>query len=1014
MANQSGSSEGGGSAAEVRRLKAELERLRAYKVMAEQNLQEMGFNLQAALDQGWVSKRAEVRRRRLERKKAAEAAKWAKTNEDEAWIRKERKKLGLPVRDPTPTPSEAAYLERVADAAREQTEERLRNRIRRLSHQLLIAAAIGKQWQEVTMADHSGHFVPGGFDPSVPLRHRPFDARSETSLSTTEAMARSFRNWANKEKRNRFRSRSHTPETVVVSSRTTGPEDSPSGSGSDSSFTDDDAPPPGGPGIAGPKALRAVIYDPPSDEDDIIDAGEELGGLADLDFDDVSDEVMATAFAMLATAEHTKGEGDWADTLADNVLNILLGEKPNTPPSSLSSDSDSDSDAGPPPAPLHWNLDTDTESSDTDSQITLQEEIKQALKSFQFSPDLRKHGNEKRQKRHNNKRGRRGRASGKNKASKTQTEILQGVNKAIKHHSKQKQPHQQVTPKGSPKKLTEKTPAPDPEPKPKYTTKTTQIESKLPQEVEAATELAKQQKRQLKQKLKQKLKLKQKQQKEKQQKEKQQKEKQQKEKQPPPPNEDPTVPPNKLDSDGDKGPSHRAPHKPAAPRQSVYDPTWWRVNHTDPYDGPWAGAVLPPKQRTTQIETGFVTWEEQETRFPRLDDRLQLFYVPSAVIFKHLTVYSHVWDPLDRTVTEPKTTRNPLVLGPVTVHSLARWNTSLYGVEYSRDPVRQPDNPPVEDKKRSLPSATLSKPKEAATKKTTTMGVTAWNNNNNNNNQGGGGIGKGKKKKKKTVAFATGVKAKMAVPTDETPIASVHYPLKSPATSISKPYPDGHAAGQQQTPYVSWWAAPSSSGKPGPPTPYPRHQPETPTVALYEHSGVASSSASEESSDEEQEKKLATFLQEIHAGAASGSGSGSSTPNTNGKRPASASSSLSAKKRLTSFGSDFATPVAAAAVAVGFTGTGKEKGAGVDASVSAELQAFGAAAKEYWDKQQPDYGLRRPVPYVKSSNLGYGGGAKKSVRFDVNEGPSRGMRYGARRALGRYGLTSSRRGQLGP
>ncbi|KAI0491253.1 hypothetical protein F4859DRAFT_40274 [Xylaria cf. heliscus] len=926
-----------------------------------------------------------------------------------------------------------------------------------MSHQLLIAAAIGKQFREITMADHSGHVVPGGADPTVPLRYRPFDARSETSLSTTEAMARSFRNWANREKRNRFRSRSHSPETVALSSRTTGPEDSPSGSSSDSSLTDDDAPPADGPGIAGPVALRAVVYDPLSDEDDILEAGDELGGLADLDFDDVSDEVMATAYAMLAAAEHAQGKGDWADTLAETVLKILLAEEPITPsttPSpdgslSLSSGSDTDTDADKDiePPVLYWNSEAETASSDTDSNIKLQQEVKKALKNFKIVPGSKKHGNAKKQtmkatapqpKHSSNKyMGIKG-LSGKKGGEKTQTEILQGVQKAIKHLNKQQQKQQQATP--------EKSPASFLQPKPKDPTKTTPTKttptkaaptkaaptkaaptkaaptkaaptkaaptkaaptkSKVPGGGKVAIEPVKQQPPPPSPPPP-----------------------------PPPPNKGPTVPPGTPDPDDGKGPSHRAPHKPAAPIQSVYDPTWWRVNHRDPDDGLWASEVLPPKQPTDKMETGFVTWAEQETRFPRLDSRLKLQYLPNAVIFEPWNVDNQTWDPLNRAITEPKTgARMPVRLGPATVHSLARWRASEFGIEYSLDPVRQPDNPSVEDKKRPLPSTTLSKPKGTTTKKKKKTGGAAWNQNNNSNNntttsnnKGSGtatatGIGTGTGKGK-NVSFASGVKANMALATEETPIAStnnpaavasVFYPLKSPnATSISK----SHPGGQNESAYPSGYAAvASSSGVPGPSTLYPHYQTETPTVALYEHSSATTSTSTstsssssftseEDSSGDEQDGKPAPFLQELHAVV---------TPNTNGKRIAGEEELAgppTKKRQTTTTTTDFAPPPAA-----GFAGSSssggssdseKENGVGS----SAELEAFEAVAKEFLARHQGASGQDADKPFLSPAS---GGAAKKSVRFDVNEGPSPGMRYGARRALGRYGLTSLRRGQLGP
>ncbi|KAI0445402.1 hypothetical protein F4803DRAFT_507579 [Xylaria telfairii] len=957
MASQSGSNREGASAAEVQQLREELKRLREYKVVAEHNLQQMGFTLQAALKQGWVSKRAETRRKRLAKKKAAEDAKWAKMGEEQARLRKERKRVGLPVQDPTPSPSEAAYRERVAEAAREETADRLRNRVRRVSHQLLIAAAIRQQFREVTMADHSGHVVPGA-DSSGPLRHRPFDARSDTSLSTTEAMARSFRNWANREKKNRFHSRSQSPETVVVSSRTTGPEDSPSGSSSDSSFTDDDAPGPAGPGIAGPMALRAAAaYRPTLDEDRIIDAGEELGGLADLDFDDVSDETIATAYAMLAAAEHTKGGGDWADILAENVLRLLVGEPPltETPPASQS---DTDTDTEAPPAPtLHWNSETETEDSDTDPQIKLTEEVKQALKFYQISLNMRKH-----KKANQTNNGTVKKAQGKNKTLDIPADVLLGAQEAIKQLIKQQW-------------ISKNTSAAIPKPKPKYTTKGTQSSATRTKTKGTQTKATKKGKGKVIKSVKQ----------------------QKKPRPPPPSNKGPKIPLSEFDSDDDdKGPSHRAPHRPAAPDQSVYDPTWWRVNSRDPDDGLWASEVLPPKQPTDNMETGFVTWDEQEARFPHLDDRLELGIVPSSVIFNPATVDTEAWDPLNRAITEAKTgPRLPMRLGPVTVHSLARWRAVEFGIEYPLNPVRLPDNPPVADKKRPLPSATLAKPKGATTKN---------NNNNNNTNQGGTAANEGWHVPFAafgfTKAYPTGATGATASTLTNNPaaVASIRYPLKSPTTtSISKSQPAAQNANTQAAA-----AAPS-----GPPTPYPHHhQPETPSVSLYKDNNAAGEAGDEEEYDE----KFEAFVKEIHDEAVS-------TPDAKGKRAIVTWSSSSSSSSLSG------SPTKKRRTATGYVPGSSSSGSGSsdsekenDEDANTEIEAFfGPAAKEFWTQDESNSSEAGDELLFPSTPIDHDNeAAKKSVRFDVREGPSYGMRFGARRALGRYGLTSSRRGQLGP
>ncbi|TRX92936.1 hypothetical protein FHL15_006074 [Xylaria flabelliformis] len=846
------SSAGTTSAADLKQLQEEVKRLRAYKVMAEKSLAKMGVDLQAALKQGWVSKRAEVRRKRLERKKAAEAAKWAKNDQAEAYIRRERKKVGLPVRNPTPTPSEAAYLERVAEAAREEKAERLRNRVRRMSHQLLIAAAIGHQYRDVTGADQPGHVVPGGAD-SGPPKHNRFDPRSEMGLTATEAMARSFRNWANKAKEG-ARSRSRTPSTVYVSSRTTGPEDTPSGSESDSSFTDDNA---AGAGIKGPKALRAIVYDPSSfDEDDITDAGEELGGLADLDLDDVSDEVLATAYGMLAKAERTDGEGDWADVLASNILVNLIPEKPNSPPSSTSW-GDTETEDGQPPAlsGLWGNSETETEneSRSDKTELTGEGKTQTILDFFPASPSLTN--------------------------AKKQTKNV----KKVSGKKKKKTASKNQAPKKSPAS------------NPKYTAKATQTKRNQ----KGPT----------------------------------------------------TISPSPSDPNDDtKGPSRRAPHKPEAPDQSVWDPTWWRVNKTDYYDGVWADKVLPKKQPTNKMETGFMLWQHQEERFPHLDDRLKLQPLYHNVIFKPEEVDTYSWDPVNRAVTEPKTGLSaPLRLGPITVHSLARWKSAEFGGEYSRVPVQMPDSPSIEERKRSLPSAMLFKSKEEATPK--------------------------------KVAFASsGVKAHKAIPK---PVASVHYPLKSPAaTSISAGPSSGYSGDVSS-------------------------QPETPTaVTLYEHIEESSDDDDDEEEEEEEERNLDAYRRETQVSRAAAKRAATSSfseaiANFNGKRPAPVATAAEE-----SFISQVKKRRAVTVVSVSSSDESEKENGEEE-----ELEIFSAAAKEFWNRQRDEPVELALSPPIPGSGTFIPGAKKKAVRFDVSEsGPSHGMRDGARRALGRYGLTSSRRG----
>ncbi|KAI5854521.1 hypothetical protein GGS23DRAFT_619737 [Durotheca rogersii] len=79
-----------------------------------------------------------------------------------------------------------------------------KNRIRRTSVQLLIAAAAGHQYREINLATRDGKLVPG-IDPTVPRKHRVFDMRRTSSLSSNEAAARAVKNWINQSRARRVR-----------------------------------------------------------------------------------------------------------------------------------------------------------------------------------------------------------------------------------------------------------------------------------------------------------------------------------------------------------------------------------------------------------------------------------------------------------------------------------------------------------------------------------------------------------------------------------------------------------------------------------------------------------------------------------------------------------------------------------------------------------------------------------------------------------------------------------------
>ncbi|KAI1811348.1 hypothetical protein GGS20DRAFT_113412 [Poronia punctata] len=251
----------------------------------------------------------------------------------------------------------------------------------------------------------------------------------------------------------------------------------------------------------------------------------------------------------------------------------------------------------------------------------------------------------------------------------------------------------------------------------------------------------------------------------------------------------------------------RRPNAPTRADPTLYDAkNWWNRKHAG--DGLKAGAPMEQRLQVNagiQLETGFVTWDTQEKMFPRLDRRLALEGVGglNPMVFDPETVEHQVWDPLNRALAERKAgKRLPLVLNPITTHSLARWTPSQFAGHVSRDPLQLPDNPAAEDKRRPLPSAVLAKPR-AGKPKPINLRRSKW-----------------------------GSETRLSV-TGPAHVASIHYPLKSPTvTTISEPTThraDGSAASSRSS-----FLKPSP---PGPPTPYPR-PPDTPTVALYTNTMV--------------------------------------------------------------------------------------------------------------------------------------------------------------------------------
>ncbi|KAI1436057.1 hypothetical protein GGR50DRAFT_267011 [Xylaria sp. CBS 124048] len=289
----------------------------------------------------------------------------------------------------------------------------------------------------------------------------------------------------------------------------------------------------------------------------------------------------------------------------------------------------------------------------------------------------------------------------------------------------------------------------------------------------------------------------------------------------------------------------RQPSTLADPDPDVYDPSRWRRNLTDYNDGIWVRKVAEKsglKEPAFEMETGWITWEEQEKMFPSLGSRLKLQDVrgPHPNIFKAETVDKYVWDPLDRMINEPKNgPRQPLHLGPITMHSLARWRQHEFGFHHPLNPLQFPKRPDTVDKRLPLPSTTLARPNTAA-KNTSTSPRSASRESYSS---------------LKWATFPSSVSS--AAPSKEihsqlasqnTPVASVWYPLNSPsATSISmaispKAKTAENHGGARQGSANATTPATAKSDTASPLTPRWRGgtAPVTPTVVLYKRPYVES------------------------------------------------------------------------------------------------------------------------------------------------------------------------------
>ncbi|KAI1280142.1 hypothetical protein F5Y07DRAFT_335388 [Xylaria sp. FL0933] len=408
---------------------------------------------------------------------------------------------------------------------------------------------------------------------------------------------------------------------------------------------------------------------------------------------------------------------------------------------------------------------------------------------------------------------------------------------------------------------------------------------------------------------------------------------------------------------------------------SLWDLEYWQVGEDD--GRKWSAKPASWTQPTDAMETGFVTWEEQERRFPRLDDRLRMREVGNRskqpTIYNPETVDTEVWDPFSRASAEAKTDRRePLHLNAITMLSLDRWMASGLGIDFPRIPIPQPPNPPVGEKKRRLPFSMLPqgvKTEEGKKKKTPGKGESLV-----------GGSLKLKGITRKKVAFS-------ATPT------KLSTPLGSPtAQCLSRSRPAGkHDAGEHCQKEQFVFAGPrylAGVGKKvnSPPTPYPF------APSLYEVEGTLDEGAIDE-------EELAAYRELLRSGADS-----DSTEIGRGERAAAESGSAS-KKRKTHGGGD---PAA------------KENGASKDGDASGpDIQSLGAEQQQA--QPLPPLSPLAATPgdqYLRDER-------KKSVHFDFHhykggpssglvdsgeDGPSAGMLDNARRALKRYSRTASSAG----
>ncbi|KAI2602420.1 hypothetical protein GGR54DRAFT_503767 [Hypoxylon sp. NC1633] len=201
---------------ELQRLRDDYERLRTCLAICQHDLLELRTDRDTWALEGWVSRRA---RRRRER---AQQLRERQRNDDEQrdHTRELIEIMGFPP-PPSPTQSEVEEEERRKSEALDGRIASYRNRIKRTSVQLLVAAAAGYQYRETNLATRDGRLI-GGIDPGIPRKYRAFEVRRTSSLSSTEAAARAIKTWLNDERRRRMRRGGPSSDAVGSSSEDDG------------------------------------------------------------------------------------------------------------------------------------------------------------------------------------------------------------------------------------------------------------------------------------------------------------------------------------------------------------------------------------------------------------------------------------------------------------------------------------------------------------------------------------------------------------------------------------------------------------------------------------------------------------------------------------------------------------------------------------------------------------------------------------------------------------------------